>query len=290
MALLVVSFLSTGRLRLQTAFNVAGAARAETVAAAAVDLTILALAREHFGNNVTGAPPVHEGAPRFCALDDAVVAVSVEDESGKVDLNAAPEPLLRNLFTGVLAMSPEKAGGLARAVLAFRAVPDAGVPAPPLADGRPFAPKRASFESALELDQVAGLDGASFHAILPFVTVHSRAEGIDPQVAPPALFAALVGARKEEVAALAAAPFPNRLNRDDPRFPSNYRQAGAHGAFLIHAESALREGPSGMRESIVEMESSVGGLYTLREVRRGASRYLDKLGQLRADPGALAPC
>jgi general secretion pathway protein K len=289
-ALLVVSFLSTGRLRLQTAFNVSGAARAESVAAAAVDLAILALAREHFAPNVTGAPPVHEGAPRFCSLDDSVIAWSVEDEGGKVDLNAASEPLLRDLFTGLLAMSPEKAGGLARAVLAFRAQPEAGVPTPPVADGRPFAPKRTAFESALELDQVAGIDGASFHAILPFVTVHSRAEGIDPQVAPPALFAALVGARKQEVAALVATPFPNRLNRDDPRFPSAYRRAGTHGAFLVHAESALREGPSGLRESIVEMESSGGGLYTLREVRRGRSRYLDELDRLRADPAALAPC
>ncbi len=53
------------------------------------------------------------------------------------------------------------------------------------------------------------------------------------------LVAALIGMPRRRVAALAAAPFPNRLNRDDPRFPGNYRQSGAHGAFLIHAEAVL---------------------------------------------------
>jgi general secretion pathway protein K len=288
-SLLVVSFLATGRLRLQTAFNVAGAAQAQLIAAAAADLAILALAEERVAG--TGAEPARRlGAADFCAFDNAVVAVAIEDESGKVDLNTASEQLLKDALTGLLAMSPARAGDIAREIETYRTPPENDVPPPPALDGKPFGPKRAAFQTTLELDQVTGVDAQTFLALLPFVTVHSRADGIDPHVAPPALLAALLGMSRDNVAALAAAPFPNRLNRDDPRFPSAYRQTGAHGAFLIHVEAVLANGPSGVREVIVELQASDGALYAVREIRNGAPRYLDTLRPMRGAANALPPC
>jgi len=288
-ALLVASFLSTGRLRLQTAFNLAGAARAQSIAAAAIDIAILSLADERLARGGPQGPAPRDGAPSFCAIDDAVVAVAIEDESGKVDLNTASESLLRDMFAGFAELTPGAAGGLAQAVAAFRTPPENDLPPPPPSDGKPFGPKHAAFQTVLELDQIAGMDGGTFHRLLPFVTVHSRSEGIDPHVAPPALFAALVGMPPQEVARLAAAPFPNRLNRDDPRFPSAYRQAGAHGAFAIHVEVVLADGPSAARESIVEMQSNDGAPFALREIRHGAARYLDDLRRMRG-ANDLPPC
>jgi general secretion pathway protein K len=289
-ALLVVSFLTTGRLRLQTAFNVAGAAQAQSIAAAATDLAILSLAREILLQNGPAAPAPHDGAPNFCTLDNSLVAVAVEDESGKVDLNTASEQLLQNMLVGLLAMAPAQASAIARGIAEFRTPAETDLPPPPL-DGKPFGPKRAAFQTALELDQVAGVDLATFRALLPFVTVHSRIDGIDPHVAPPALVAALLGMPHDSVAALAAAPFPNGLNRDDPRFPSAYRQAGGHGAFLIHSEVVLANGPSGVRESIVEMPATDNNApFVVREIRRGAPRYLDALRQMREAAITLPPC
>jgi general secretion pathway protein K len=290
-ALLVVSFLATGRLRLQTAFNIAGAAQAQAIAAAAADLAILALAEERVAGTGAGAAPAPRfGAPDFCALDTAVVAVAIEDESGKVDLNTASSQLLKDALIGLFALSPAQAGDIARGIETFRTLPENDLPPPPALDGKPFGPKRAAFQTALELDQVTGVDAQTFRALLPFVTVHSRADGIDPHVAPPALLAALLGMSRDNVAALAAAPFPNRLNRDDPRFPSAYRQTGAHGAFLIHIEVVLANGPSGLREAIVELQPSDGALYAVREIRTGAPRYLDTLRRMRGAANALPPC
>lgn len=293
-ALLVTSFLTTGRLRLQTAFNLAGAAQAQSIVAAAADLAILSLAGERVGqggpSSVAPEARVHDGAPRYCALDNAVVALAIEDESGKVDLNTASQSLLQDVLVGLLGMPSPQAGDIARGIDTFRTPPDNDLPSPPGVDGKPFGPKRAAFQTALELDQVAGVDAATFRALKPFVTVYSRAEGIDPHVAPPALVAALIGMPRDAVAALAAAPFPNRLNRDDPRFPDNYRQSGAHGAFLIHAEAVLPNGPGSVREIIVEMQSSDGAPYVVREVTRGAPRYLDALRQMRSASNALPPC
>lgn len=288
-ALLVASFLSTGRLRLQTAFNLSGAARAQSIASAAIDLAILSLADERLARSAPQALTPRDGAPAFCAIDDAAVAIVIEDESGKVDLNTASTSLMQDMFVGLVGLSPQEAGSVARAIAAFRTPPESDLPLPPPTDGKPFAPKRAAFQTTLELDQVAGVDGATFHKALPFVTVHSRSEGIDPHVAPPALFAALIGMSPEEVAHAAGTPFPSRLNRDDPRFPSAYKQSGGHGAFAIHAEAVLADGPSGVRESIVEMQSNDGAPFAIREIRHGAPRYLDDLRRMRG-ANLLPPC
>ena len=94
------------------------------MAAAATDLAVLALTREQ----IAGGAQDHDGAPSFCAIEDAVVAVAVEDEGGKIDLNAASEPLLRNFFAGLAGLSPGDAAAAARAVAAFRAATAPGAP------------------------------------------------------------------------------------------------------------------------------------------------------------------
>jgi general secretion pathway protein K len=288
--ILVVSFLTTGRLRLQAAHNIASAAQAQSIAAAAADLAMLSLAGERIGRTGPGATAQRDGSPYYCAMDNAAVAVAVEDESGKVDLNTASEKMLQDMLIGLFVMSPQQAAAIAHGISQFRTPPETDILQPREFDGKPFAAKRAAFQTALELDQVDGVDAEAFHALLPFVTVYSRAEGIDPHVAPPALFAALLGMSHENIVALAAAPFPNRLNRDDPLFPSAYRQPGAHSAFLIHAESVLANGPSSVRESIVEMQSSGGAPFAVREIRHGAPRYLETLRQMRDAVDALPPC
>jgi general secretion pathway protein K len=287
--LLVVSFSTTSRLRLQTAFNIAGAARAQSIAAAAADLAVLSLAEGRMVKNGPSAAAPQDGAPSFCVIDEAVVAIAIEDESGKVDLNTASETLLQDMLTGLLGMAPEQSGGIAHAIVEFRAPPENDL-LRSSTDGMPFAPKHAAFQTALELDQVAGIDAATFRALLPYVTVNSRSEGIDPHVAPPALFAALLGMPRSDVVTLATAPFPNNLNRDDPRFPSADRQAGAHGAFLIHVEVVLPDGPTGVQESIVEAPSSDGAPFALREIRHGSPRYLEVLAVMRTAANTLPPC
>lgn len=287
-ALLVLSFLTTGRLRLQTAFNLAVAAQAQSIAAAAADRAILPLV-ERKNAPVDPGASANDGAPRFCALENAAVAVAVEDESGKVDLNFASEELLRAMAAGLPGVEPTQADAIARNIVAFRTPPADGAPA---ADdgGKPFPPKRAPFQTALELDQVPAVNQTTFRALLPFVTIYARAEGIDPHVAPPALLAALLGMAHRKVAALVAAPFPNGLDRDDPRFPPQFRAAGAHGAYLIHAESLLADGASAVREVLVDLQSGDNAPYAVREIHHGQPRYLGDLRAMEAMRADLGPC
>ena len=287
-ALLVLSFLTTGRLRLQTAFNLAEAAQARSVAAAAADRAILPLVARKNAPVDPGAS-ANEGAPRFCALENAAVAVAVEDESGKVDLNFASEHLLRAMGTSLLGLDPAQADAIARSLVAFRTPPEDGAPAPDNGD-KPFPLKRAPFQTTFELDQVPAVNQATFRALLPFVTIYSHAEGIDPHVAPPALLAALLGMPYSKIAALTAAPFPNNLDRDDPRFPPQFRAIGAHGAYLIHAESLMADGASAVWEVLVDLQTSDGAPYAVREIHHGSQRYLDALRRMKHRLAALAPC
>ena len=286
-ALLVTSFMLTARWRIQSASNVSGADVAEALAEAAINVSLFKLLAE--GSLAQRA--THDGAPLYCSLPgDAAAVIVVEDERGKVDLNGASPKLLQALFAG-FGVDMREAEHLASSVVAFRTsatnkmqIQDAEY----AAAGMPFGPKRALFQTALELDQVVGLAPELFRALTPFVTVYSRRPGLDPQVAPPALFAALAGYSNEDVQALTLHPFPNNLDRRDPRFPAAFKQVTGGGGFLVHAEVLMPSGQTGLYEVIAQPSRSVPGQLAIKELRRGHPRYLDELRALRRDGLAAA--
>jgi general secretion pathway protein K len=290
-ALLIVSFMTTARLQLQTAYNLASATKAEFVAEAALSAAFLALMEEREATpNVNAAQQApHDGAPRFCALDGAAVSIAVEEETGKLDLNGASPNILRAALVG-LGVEAREADAIANAIVAFRSPPQDRLPTPEQELGdRPFPPKHALFQSALELDQVAAMTPQLFAALLPFVTVHSRSPGVDRRAAPPALFAALAGYSPDDVQALRLTPFPNALDRNDPRFPAGFNQSAARGAVLEHVEVMLPSGQSSVREAIFDLNEGRGPAFALKERRRGTARYLDALRLVMQAGGAGLP-
>lgn len=122
MTLLILSYLSTARLLLQTAFNLAGATRADRIADAAIGESALSLLTERDARGVQPERPIHDGAPHICELDDAAVAISIEKESGKVDLSAASFKLLQAFFTG-LGVDARDVDAIAAGIVAFRPRP-----------------------------------------------------------------------------------------------------------------------------------------------------------------------
>ena len=283
-SLLIVSFMTTGRLRLQTAHNIASATQASYVAEGAVNLATLALLAERDASVAQPDAVIYDGAPRFCVFDGTAVAIAIEEESGKVDINAAPPQLLKAMLTG-FGLDLPVADLVANMIVAFRTPPGdiLQLRSAPETSDKPFGSKRAPFDTVMELDQVSGIEPALFRAIIPFVTVHSRSAGVDARTSPPALFAALAGFPTEQVQALKATPYPNGLNRNDPRFPANFKQPGDRGAFLIHAEVALATGQTAAKDAIVDLRPASGRQFALKELRRGQSKYVD---QLRAVIGA----
>lgn len=290
-ALLVVSFMSTGRLRLQTAHNIASATRASYIAEGVINLTAISLLAQHDSSAIQPDAVVHDGAPTYCVFDGAAIALAIEDEGGKVDLNAAPDQLLQALLEG-LGLDAKAASAVASAIIDFRSSPADDIArnfVKPKALDKPFGPKKALFETILELDQVSGIDSTLFRELLPFATVHSHSAGVDAQAAPPALFATLAGFPPQEIQSLKTTPFPNALNRKDPRFPANFKQPGEHGAFLVHAEALLATGQTAAKDAIIDLRGGSGGQLAMKELRRGQSHYLERLRAMIANNGAGVP-
>ena len=277
--MLVAAFMNSGRLRLQVAFNIASATEASYLAESAINIATLSLLMRR--DALPTSETVYDGAPKFCVLGQAVVALAVEAESGKIDLNAAPPELLQAVFLG-LGLDERRAEDAASAIIAYRTSPtDANIQMSSTSKGgKSLAAKEGLFETIMELDQVNGFDSALFRALLPLVTVHSKNSGVDSRSSPPALFAALTGFPVEAVVALAAQPFPNNLNRTDPRFPAEF-QSARRPERLSHSR---RSTPPNRPDDCKGTPFSICGRQTGNSLRFGKSGAvnLDTPDRLRA--------
>jgi general secretion pathway protein K len=130
------------------------------------------------------------------------VSVSFRSEAARIDLNAAPKPLLAGLMVG-LGASPTSAAGYADRILAWRAPPEQGEDDPEAAyyraSGVSYAPRHAPFPSVEELWLVQGIPSAMVDRMLPFVTVFSNSASIDIRDAAPQVLAALPGMTPERL-------------------------------------------------------------------------------------------
>jgi general secretion pathway protein K len=276
-SLLALSFLGSVRYRVMAAANILESARAEALSEAGVNLAKLDLAFGLARGNA-GALRFRPGGPMvFCTMpEQGVAGIVVEDEGGKVDLNAAPPKLLAHLLNGFGA-TPVQAENLAAAIADFGSTATDTV----LEDverreyakaGRSYGPKKALFETTLELDQVIGMPHEMFRRVLPYVTVHSRRPGIDPEAASPVLLAALAGEESDKVRALMQgntagvdlASLPGRL-------PLGTVAPRSGRSFLIHVEISMPGKSVFVREAIVELVEGPRPLI-LREWRRGERR------------------
>jgi general secretion pathway protein K len=137
------------------------------------------------------------------------VLISVQDETGRIDLNRAQEELLRGLFESV-GVEAEEAGALVDAIADFRDEDDltrlSGAEDDDYrAAGLAWGAKDARFETVAELQQVLGMTRELYEQVAPLVTVYSKRPGIQPRVAPRGVLLALPGIIPSEVDAYVAA-------------------------------------------------------------------------------------
>ena len=95
------------------------------------------------------------------------VDVSVVDEQGKIDINAADQPLLSAFFRAI-GVPADKAGAIAGAMIDWRDAdpltqPQGGAEDPEYAAaGLPYGAKDAPFETVAEIEQVLGMTPATY--------------------------------------------------------------------------------------------------------------------------------
>ncbi len=97
LSLIAASFTRATRTEVNVTRNLVDNAKAEALAEAGVYLAILALLDPDPAQR-----PRPDGTPWKVAFGGAEITVSVQDEGGKIDLNHAPDELLRGLLLAAL--------------------------------------------------------------------------------------------------------------------------------------------------------------------------------------------
>lgn len=138
-------------------------------------------------------PP--DGQARTLELGGLRINVSVRDEAGKIDLNAAEEGTLLKLFQSV-GLSQSEASRIVDRILDWRE-PDAqrrvngGKAADYRAAGSSYAPRNGPFHSLDELSLVLGMTPELFARVKPALTIYSQQQTVQLDRAPPEVLKAL---------------------------------------------------------------------------------------------------
>jgi len=260
-ALLVAGFQDVALTRAMTARTALAQAEAMALSDGALALGLMGL---------IGADPVTIRPGRFSVTVAGVeVAMSLEDEGGKIDLNHAPPDLLAAL--GAVAGAP----GFAAAVLAARdaaglvAAPGAaGVVAAPGAAGVVAAPgaagpSRPAFTLPEEIARLPALTDAARLRLLPSLTTLSRSETVDAAVAGPLALRAATGATEAEADRFIAsrrgrlARYPATQGFQGPVLGAGYtlRARAERGTAVAGRTLLLRPLPLGARRGLALVEA-----------------------------------
>lgn len=201
--------------------------------------------------------------------------MSIQDEGGKIDLNAAPDELLRGLFRSS-GLDDAQSAALAAAVADWRDEDDlrraAGAEESDYrAAGLEYAPKNRTFQAIEELQQVLGMSRALYTRLAPAITVHSQRSSVNTATAPPQVLRSLPGMdddrvrllleERERALAAAAAARPDEEGLSPMR-----SRIGVHA---IHAESRTAAGATFAREAVVGTPGGPEEPYSLLVWRRG---------------------
>lgn len=263
LAIIGASLAGTARVELQFGRNAVEKAKAEAIADAGIYRAVLALFEAE-----PAARPRTDGTIFSFALAGGEARVRVQDETGKIDINFAPDELLDGLFVS-LGMAPEQAAALVDALVEFRDGPGGqGTPGGPRPTVDELAPKYAQFEAIDELQQVPGMTPELYRRVTPFVTVHSWEPGIDPLLAAPEVLLALPGITVAEVEDVLAtrAQLSELLSATDDELTvmdEIYLRLAAYEEFLVPssqtiftvtAEGRSEGGGVHVREAVVALE------------------------------------
>ncbi len=266
LSLIAASFTRTVRTDINLTRNLIDNAKAEALADAGVFQAIAGL-----------FAPVHQGGWRVdgtvyaWAYGGGEIRVSVQDEGGKIDLNAGQDVLLRILFQS-LGLEDQESNALADAIVDFRDPDDlrrlnGAEDADYALAGLAHDAKDAPFRAVEELHQVLGMTPALYDRIAPSLTVYTGQRSPHLATAPPAV--------RDFLSAVSAAAFGQEFTTDttvqereppppppstsllsaEPEIIREGRSTARSGVniYTIHAEGRIESGAVFVREAVVRV-------------------------------------
>ena len=193
--------------------------------------------------------------PKKCRMPGGEQAeIVVEEEAGKIDINAASLPTLERFFAG-LAQDKSLGSKIALNAITLRKLlqrKETGNQAPPSSNQPPPTNaandvRSSGFSTILELDQIEGISPALLRFAMRYTTTLSGRVEPMPEAMTPAL-RLLMGLDE------------GGAERRRPTLP---------GHFTIRADVRAVDGSRYIREALVSFGAPTGQPYTVREWRRG---------------------
>jgi general secretion pathway protein K len=266
LSMLALVFGSAVATHLKTSRNAVDNARAEAFADAGIALASMDLVA--WRAQPTRAPRFpRDGRPARCSLGgDDWLAVAIEDEAGKVDLNAAGDRLLAAALMAA-GVAEDEAARLAERLIDYRDSDEArhpdGAEAADYRDAGRAGPKNEPLDTIEEVEQVLGVPAGLADALRPYATVYSGQSTVDARAARRRLLSGLSG--ESAMAGAESGGFDNM-----PAAASGFVSgAGAGRVFRVLAQARTIQGAVFVREAIVEFVAATGGAFVFRRWRRG---------------------
>lgn len=201
-------------------------------------------------------------------VSTGTVLISIQDEAGKIDLNAASDDLLQRLFTAI-GLTEADAATMIDRLIDYRDSDQERRPAGAedtdyQGAGVGYGAKDRPFERTDELRRVLGMTTEIYVRVAPLITVHSGQRGVDPDVAPPDVLAVLGAASVVADTATPVEPAGRaaRANRSSSRQRS----------YTIRTEAQTVGGGVFVRQAIVELTGDRNQPITIRQWEQARTR------------------
>jgi len=246
------SFIVERRTEMLVVSNSVSMARAEAIADAGVQRAVF----EIYRNDNSPDAWKRDGTRYSMTFENTPVTVEIRDESAKIDINTAYEPLLRGLLVSS-GLPDDEASRVLDAILDWRDPDDLkrpnGAEAPDYkAAGLAYKPANGPFQAIEELQLVLGMRPEIYRRVAPFITVYSRAPGVNTQLASREVLLSLPGATTEAVDEyLARREAARAAGQPLPVFPTQLPgPAGFTMVASIRAQTQLEDGTAFVREAV----------------------------------------
>lgn len=260
---LIGAFALTARVEAIQGRVTSRGAAAQEVARAGIEY---ALVRVADGRPETRWLP--DGRPYRWSYAGGALEIRIVDETGKVDLNQAEQPLLAQLMLAV-GLPREEAEPLAAAIVDWRdpdplIQPAGGAEDPDYASaGLEYGAKDAPYETLAEVEQVLGMTPERYARLAPYLTLHSG------RVLPDATYA--------------PGPVLTAMGQDAAAWLAQRQTAGAagpaqlvgsgSGTYSIESRARLADGRVAVLRTVVRAGGNpvLGSAYTVLRWEEGAA-------------------
>ncbi|HUQ27893.1 MAG TPA: hypothetical protein VM051_04835 [Usitatibacter sp.] len=246
------SFIVERRTEAMIIGNSISMARAEAIANAGVQRAVF----EIYRNDNSPEAWKRDGTPYSMDFDGVPVAVEIRDESAKIDINTAFEPLLRGLLV-TSGLPDDEAARVLDAILDWRDPdslkrPNGAEESDYKAAGLTYKPANAPFQAIEELQLVLGIRPEIYRRLAPHITVFSRNPGVNAQLASREVLLSLPGGTTELVDEyIARREAARAAGQPLPVFPfSQGVAAGYTMVASIRSQARLDDGTVFVREAV----------------------------------------